>query len=87
MQAISRAVRNLIWQFLIERDGGDGSGRYFSELRLNRTERASAADVSRDVGDADDPADRCAGAHHARYSIRDHLRDSRYTSLGRHRDG
>lgn len=85
--SLSRANANLIWQLLIERDGGDGSGRHFSELRLNRTERTGAADVPRDVGDADDPADCRAGAHHVRHSIRDHLRDPRYTSLGRHRDG
>lgn len=72
---------------MIERNGGDGLGRYFGKLRPNRTKWAGATNVSGDVSNANDFTNRGIGAYHVRYSIRDYLRDSRYTTLGRHRDG
>jgi len=72
---------------LIERHGGNGLGRYFGKLRSNRIEWTGATNVSGDVSNANHFTNRGIGTHHVRYSICDYLRDSRYTSLGRHRDG
>lgn len=74
-------------QTVLERHGGDGPGRYSSELRPDRPERTGATNVPGNVGDPNDLANRCAGAHNVCHSICDYLRDSRHTSLGRHRDG
>lgn len=80
-------IQALNFTTLIECYGGDGSGRYFSELRPDWIKRAGATNVPRDVGNANNLINRSIGAYNVRYSICDYLRDSRHTSLGRYRDG
>lgn len=78
---------NKLRYFFLERDGGYGFGRNPGKLRSDRIERASATNVSRNVGHANDFAYSRARAHHARYTIYHNLCDPRYSALGCHGNG
>lgn len=77
-------MKNLV---ISERDGGDGSGGDTGELRSDRSQRTGAANVPGDVGDADYTPDSRVGAHNAGHTLRNHLRDTGHSELGRHRNG
>ena len=72
---------------MLERDGGNGTGRNSGQLRSDRIERAGTTNVPGNVGDTNDPVDSRSGAHHAGDTVHYNLRDPGHPALGGHGNG